>query len=219
MTFDRNHRKLDIRLDINLDEKIKKAAETIGAGGLVVYPTETVYGLGADALNRDAVLKVFAAKSRALDNPLSVAVKDLKQADTIAYVNDAARKLAEAFLPGPLTIVLKKRSILPKELTSGLDNVGIRIPDNPVALRLIELAGPITATSANISGQPSPTTAEEAKRQIGEHVDLILDGGECKIGEESTVVDVSEEGEEFKILREGTIVSQAIEAVLKLKPN
>lgn len=199
-----------------IERGMAEAAEIIKNGGVVVYPTETVYGLGASATNRIAILKVYEAKKRPINNPLSVAVKDLKQADELVYTNSYARKLAKAFLPGPLTIILKKKAILPKELTGGLESVGIRIPDHPIALRLIELAGPITATSANVSGQPAPKTTQEAKRQLGEAVNLILDGGECKIGEPSTVLDLSVEGK-FKILREGVIRKESIEAVLKDK--
>jgi L-threonylcarbamoyladenylate synthase len=197
-----------------LDKAIKEAAAIIKAGGLVVYPTETVYGLGASAFSRIAVLKVFAAKKRPLDNPLSVAVKDMKQADEIAYVNTAARKLAKVFLPGPLTIVLKKKANLPKELTSCSDKVGIRIPRNEIAIKLIELAGPITATSANISGQQPITTADEAREQLGNKVDFILDGGPSQIGVESTVVDVSEEGR-CEILRDGAIARVSIKDALR----
>lgn len=203
--------------DMVVPEKaIKEAAGIVRAGGLVVYPTETVYGIGACASNRIAVLKVFAAKKRPLDNPLSVAVHDMKQADEIAYVNSAARKLAEAFLPGPLTIVLKKKARLPEELTAGSDKVGIRIPSNSAALRLIELAGPITATSANISGQPSITTADEAREQLDGRVDFVLDGGPSRIGVESTVVDVSEDGV-FEILRDGAVARVDIKRVLALR--
>jgi L-threonylcarbamoyladenylate synthase len=197
-----------------LDKAIKEAAAIIKAGGLVVYPTETVYGLGASAFSRIAVLKVFAAKKRPLDNPLSVAVKDMKQADEIAYVNTAARKLAKVFLPGPLTIVLKKKANLPKELTSGSGKVGIRIPRNEIALKLIKLAGPITATSANISGQHPITTADEARKQLAGRVDFVLDGGPSQIGVESTVVDVSEEGK-CEILRDGAIARVTIKDTLR----
>ena len=201
------------RTFVPIEKKIEEAAKIIKAGGLVIYPTETVYGLAADVSNRIAVLKVFAAKRRPLDNPLSVAVKDLNQADTLAYINRYARKLAKAFLPGPLTIILKKKALLPKELTAGTDKIGIRIPSHPIALKLIELAGPITATSANISGEPAPKTTYDAKKQLGERVNFILDGGECKIGEPSTVVDVSVD-EEYEILRTGSISRHEIKEAL-----
>jgi len=198
------------------EKALKEAAAMIKAGGLVVYPTETVYGLGASAFSRIAVLKVFAAKKRPLGNPLSVAVHDIMQADEIAYVNAAARKLAAKFLPGPLTMVLRKKARLPAELTAGSDKVGIRIPRNDIALKLIELAGPITATSANVSGQPSITTADEARRQLEGRVDFVLDGGPSTLGVESTVVDVSEDGR-FEILRDGAVARQSIKDALSGK--
>lgn len=196
-----------------MGRQIKEAADIIKAGGLVIYPTETVYGLAANPRNRIAVLKVFGAKNRPLDNPLSVAVKDLNQADDIVYLNLSAKRLAKIFLPGPLTMVLKKKALLPKELTGGLERVGIRVPNHPVALSLIELAGPITATSANLSGEPAPKTADEAKKQIGDKADFVLDAGMCGSGEPSTVIDLSEG--EYRILREGGISKKMIEKVLK----
>ncbi len=195
------------------DKKIEEAAELIKAGGLVIYPTETVYGLAADPFNRIAVLKVFGAKRRSLDKPLSVAVSSLDEADKLVFVNGAARKIAGAFLPGPITMILKKKARLPKELTASSDKLGIRIPNHPVALRLIELAGPITATSANISDQPAPTTAYDAKKQIGKDVDFVLDGGESKIKKPSTVIDLTDE-KSPKILRIGAVSEEKIKQVL-----
>jgi L-threonylcarbamoyladenylate synthase len=197
-----------------LERKVQEAAIIIKAGGLVVYPTETVYGLAADPRNRIAILKVFGAKNRPMDNPLSVAVRNLDQADDLVYLNAAVKKVAKAFLPGPLTVVLKKKALLPKELTGGLDKVGIRIPGHPVALRLIELAGPITATSANVSGEPAPVTADEAKEQLGDKVNFILDTGVSGSGQPSTVVDLSEKGK-IEILRGGNISKKMLESVLK----
>ena len=194
------------------NKKIKEAAELIKAGGLVIYPTETVYGLAADPFNRIAVLKVFGAKRRPLNKPLSVATSSLEKADELVFINEAARKIAGAFLPGPITMILKKKARLPKELTAGSEKLGIRIPDHPIALRLIELAGPITATSANITGQPAPTTAYEAKKQIGKSVDFVLDGGECKIKEPSTVIDLMEKP---KIIRAGAVPEGEIEKILE----
>ena len=194
-------------------KEIKEAVKIIKAGGLVIYPTETVYGLGADAFNRIAVLKVFAAKRRPLGNPLSVAVSSLKEADKLVFVNKPAREIAGAFLPGPITMILKKKARLPKELTAASDKLGIRIPDHSIALHLIELAGPITATSANISGQPTPTTGYDAKKQIGNRADFVLDGGRCKIKKPSTIIDLTEP-EEPKILRIGAVPKDDIKKVL-----
>lgn len=195
------------------DKEVKEAAEIIKAGGLVIYPTETVYGLGADPFNRIAVLKVFGAKRRSFDKPLPVAVSSLEEADKLVFVNDPARKIAGAFLPGPVTMILKKKARLPKELTAASDKIGIRVPDHPIALRLIELAGSITATSANISGKPAPTTGYDAKKQIGDRVNFVLDGGRCKIKEPSTVIDLTEP-EEPKLLRVGAVPEEDIKKVL-----
>lgn len=196
------------------EKELKEAARLIKAGGLVIYPTETVYGLGADPFNRIAVLKIFGAKRRSFDKPLPVAVSSLEEADKLAFVNEPARKIAGAFLPGPVTMILKKKARLPKELTAASDKIGIRIPDHPIALRLIELAGPITSTSANISGKPAPTTSYDAKRQMGNRVNFVLDGGRCKIKEPSTVIDLTEP-KEPKILRAGTISEEDIKKVLR----
>lgn len=192
---------------------IKEAAIIIKAGGLVVYPTETLYGLGASATNRIAVLKVFAAKKRPMHMPLSVAVKDIYQAEELVYMNNYAKKLAERFLPGPLTMVMKKKALLPKELTAGEETLGIRIPNHYVALKLIEMAGPITATSANISGMPPPKNTYEAKDQLGDKVNFYLNFGDTKLGDPSTVIDLTKEGE-YKILRAGTVTKDAIEKVI-----
>ncbi len=198
------------------EKTIADAAHIIKEGGLVVYPTETIYGLGADPFNRISVLKVFGAKRRPFKKPLSVAVTDFDQMDELVFTNNAARRLSEAFMPGPLTIILKKKARLPKELTSRSEKLGIRIPDNQIALKFIEAAGPVTATSANVSGQPNPITAKDAKDQLGNSIDFILDGGMCKLGKPSTVVDLSVEGS-FEILREGSITRQEIERVLNRK--
>jgi len=196
------------------ERDIKEAARIIKLGGLVVYPTETVYGIAANIRNRIAILKVFAVKRRPLDNPLSVAVKDLNQADELVYTNRFVKKLAKVFLPGPLTIILKKKAILPKELNAGSDKLGIRIPKNFVALRLIELAGPITATSANVSGKDAPKNAYEARGQLGDKVNFVLDDGKTEIGETSTVVEIFDDGK-FKILRKGVVTKKAIKKVLE----
>ncbi len=196
-----------------LKKQIEEASEIIKAGGLVAYPTETVYGLGADPFNRIAILKVFAAKSREFDKPLSVAVSDINQMDELVYTNSNARKISKEFLPGPITLILKKKAILPSELTSNSDKLGIRMPDNEIALELIKKSGPITATSANISGNNDARNAKEVEIQLGSKIDYILNGGECKTGKPSTVVDLSEEND-FQILREGDIKKDSIEKLL-----
>jgi L-threonylcarbamoyladenylate synthase len=193
---------------------IEKAAKVIGDGGIVVYPTETVYGLGADPFSKESIMKVFEAKGRSKAMPLSVAVRDFKDAGRIGVVNKAAKALASKFMPGPITIIIEKSEGLPYELTSGLGTIGIRVPDHPIAIKLIGLAGPITATSANISGQESPRSYREASAQMSGRVGLILDGGACKVGKESTIVDVSKEGT-FSIVREGAIGKDMIGKVLR----
>jgi len=189
----------------NLDlEKIKEAAHMIKQGGTVVLPTETVYGLGADGLNSEAVKKIFVAKGRPQDNPLIIHVcnKDIgKYAKNIPQV---ANKLIEKFWPGPLTLLFEKEDIIPNDTTAGLDTVGIRMPRNNAALKLIELAGrPIAAPSANLSGKPSPTELKRCVEDLDGRVDIILGGNESEIGLESTIVDCT--GERLCILRPGAI--------------
>lgn len=172
---------------------IREAAAIIRAGGLVAFPTETVYGLGADATNADAVTRVFAAKGRPADNPLIVHVA--RPADVIALVTAIplhARELMERFWPGPLTLALPRTDRVPGVVTAGLSTVGVRMPAHPVALHLIEAAGvPIAAPSANLSGRPSPTTAQHVLEDLSGRIDMVLDGGETGVGVESTFVDLS----------------------------
>jgi L-threonylcarbamoyladenylate synthase len=171
-------------------------------------------------------MRIFEAKGRDAGKPISIAVANIEQARQVAEWNASAEALAKRFLPGPLTIILKKRTKLPNEfpanfpseLTCGKDSIGVRIVDHPVALELIELVGgPITATSANISGQSEPRTADDAVRQIGDKVDFVLDAGECPIGKPSTVVDLTGERGKPKIIREGAITKGEIEEVLSFK--
>ena len=186
------------------DASLTKAGEILRRGGLVVFPTETVYGLGADALDADAAKKIYAAKGRPSDNPLIVHIADPADADKYAVVGDAYKRLAKAFMPGPLTVLLPKRDCIPMTVTGGLDSVGIRCPENPIARRMIAAAGvPIAAPSANISGKPSPTSAEHVRFDMDGKVDMILDGGECTVGLESTIVKV--EGDKLTLLRPGAI--------------
>ena len=177
----------------NSGKIITKAARIIKQGGTVAFPTETVYGLGADALNPDAVRKIFKAKGRPLDNPLIVHIADIEQLDVIASdVPGSARNLMDAFWPGPLTMIFKREDIVPDVITCGLDTVAIRMPDNPIALELIREAGtPIAAPSANISGRPSPTTAEHVISDLSGRIDAVIDGGAVRVGVESTVLDMT----------------------------
>ncbi|MDI6884182.1 MAG: L-threonylcarbamoyladenylate synthase [Hadesarchaea archaeon] len=193
---------------------ITKAAAVVKAGGLVVYPTETVYGLGADACSDEAVAKVFAAKVRPLESPISVAVSSIEMARQVAELTPVAETLLKKFAPGPLTVVVKAKPTVSKLLTSGTGKVGIRVPDHPAALRLIEFAGgPITTTSANVSGGPPPTTVKEALGQLGDKIDLALDAGRCELRTPSTVVDLSTK--HLKILREGPITGGDIRKALR----
>ncbi|MBQ7039655.1 MAG: threonylcarbamoyl-AMP synthase [Clostridia bacterium] len=192
------------------DEIIKQAAETLKNGGLVAFPTETVYGLGADGLNAKAVKSIFEAKGRPSDNPLILHISDKKQLEKIVKtVNKTAKALMDAFWPGPLTLVMEKTDAVPNETSGGLSTVAVRFPAHPLALKLIEAAGvPIAAPSANTSGRPSPTKAEHVKEDMDGKIPWILDGGSCDIGVESTVVDVT--GENPIILRPGKITFEQI---------
>ncbi len=186
-------------------KSIATAAQTIKSGGIVAFPTETVYGLGADARNEDAVKSVFEAKGRPQDNPLICHVSSYEELLEIAYDEKGlAKKLVDAFSPGPLTLVLKKKSVIPNSVTAGLSTVAVRIPNHDVALSLIKESGcPIAAPSANTSGRPSPTTAEEVYEDMKGKIPQIIDGGKCDVGIESTVLDIS--GEIPVILRPGLI--------------
>ncbi len=191
-------------------EGIEKAVKALRRGALVIYPTDTLYGLGCNALDERAIKKVFAAKKRPISNPLSIAVDSIEMMGRYAKLTGAAEKLAQEFLPGALTIVLEKKD-LPSALTCGLPNVGIRIPDSDIALKLIELLGvPITATSANISGNAPPSSAEDAASQIKD-ADIALDTGQLKGSTPSTVVDLTGKP---KILREGAIKRRELEKVI-----
>lgn len=187
---------------------IAAAAAVLRAGGLVAFPTETVYGLGANALDAAAVRRVFAAKGRPADNPLIVHVASLAAAlEVAAWLSPLARSLAERFWPGPLTLVVEADPAVPAVTTGGLTTVAVRIPDHPVALALLRAAGvPVAAPSANRSGRPSPTTAQHVADDLGQAVDVVVDGGACHVGVESTVVDAR--GDVPVILREGAVTRE-----------
>ncbi len=176
---------------INIDE-LNEAAKVLLSGGLVIFPTETVYGIGANALDSNAVNKIFVAKGRASDNPLIVHIANFDMINDLVYPPTLMEQaLMDAFMPGPFTLVLKKKDIVPMIVTANLNTVGIRMPDNKIAHDLIELAGvPIAAPSANISSKPSGTKIDDIKDEFMDKVDIIIDGGETKIGIESTVCKV-----------------------------
>ncbi len=196
------------------DEAIAEAGTLIGAGRLVAFPTETVYGLGADATSDAAVAGIFAAKDRPQFNPLIVHVPDRAAAEREALFDSRARALADAFWPGPLSLVLARRpdTRLSLLVSAGLETVALRTPDHAVARALLAAAGrPIAAPSANRSGEVSPTTAKHVAQSLGARVDLILDGGPCPVGLESTVIDLS--GPHPALLRPGGIVRAAVEEI------
>ncbi|MDU3289192.1 L-threonylcarbamoyladenylate synthase [Enterocloster bolteae] len=202
---DRNHIK---------DEELKEAASILRSGGLVAFPTETVYGLGGNALDEDAARKIYAAKGRPSDNPLIAHVSCVEEvAPLVKEIPEAGRKLMEAFWPGPLTMIFPKSEKVPYGTTGGLDTVAIRMPDDPVANRLIALAGvPVAAPSANTSGRPSPTTADHVWQDMNGRIEMIIDGGPVGIGVESTIVDVSSAVP--AVLRPGAITMEMLAEVL-----
>lgn len=186
-----------IKLDEkNIDEElVNKAGQIIKAGGLVAFPTETVYGLGGDALNPLSSAKIYAAKGRPSDNPLIVHIADMDALDSIVEnIPQTAKKLADAFWPGPLTMVFKKSDKVPLETTGGLDTVAVRMPDNKIALEFIRQSGGyVAAPSANKSGRPSTTKAEHVMEDMKGRIEMVLDGGSSTIGLESTIVDLTED--------------------------
>ena len=193
---------------------ISKAARIIKSGGLVAFPTETVYGLGADAFNPEAVAKIFTAKGRPQDNPLIIHVYNMAQAELIVKFNDAARKLAKAFWPGPLTLVLPAEDFIPPITRGGLPTAAIRMPDNPTARALIYASDTlIAAPSANLSGRPSPTDSEAVLHDMNGKIDMIVDGGSVKLGIESTVIDMTNP-ERPLMLRPGGMPRELIEQEL-----
>ncbi len=196
-------------------EEIRKAADIIRSGGLVVFPTETVYGLGANALDSAAVKKIYALKGRPTTSPLIVHVASIEQARRLAAEwPEEAEQLARDYWPGPLTLVVPKQQVIPNEVTAGLSTVGLRMPRHPVALELLRSAGvPIAAPSANRFTQLSPTTAQHVREAFGNETPFLLDGGPCEVGLESTVVAVTKEG--LEVLRPGmAFVEDAVAAAV-----
>lgn len=201
--------------EVKIEEQVlKEAGEILKAGGLVAFPTETVYGLGADALNEEAAAKTYAAKGRPSDNPLIVHIADLDALGRIAEdIPQTAVRLAEKFWPGPLTMIFDKSEAVPYGTTGGLDTVAVRMPANVIARELIRAAGGyVSAPSANTSGRPSPTTAEHVREDLDGKIDMILDGGSVDIGLESTIVDMTTEPP--MILRPGAVTAEMMEPVI-----
>ena len=201
------------KISSSTNEALQLAADLLRSGQLVAFPTETVYGLGANALDSEAVPGIFAAKGRPADNPLIVHIHDRAQLDGLCHVSDAARSLMDAFWPGPLTLIMPRKPAVPDAVTAGLDTVAVRMPSHPVAAALLRACDlPIAAPSANRSGRPSPTTAQHVLQDMDRRIPLILDGGPCQVGLESTVVDMAHDMP--CILRPGGVTQAMLEAVL-----
>lgn len=197
-------------------EVIKKAAEIIKKSGTVAFPTETVYGLGANCFDKVAILRIFEIKRRPPDNPLIVHISNLQELNLLVEDDvEKAKPLIETFWPGPVTLIFRKKPQVPKEVTGGLETVAVRMPSHPVAKKLIEISGvPIAAPSANLSGRPSPTNAQHVIEDLYGLVDVIIDGGETPLGLESTVIDLSRG--EPTLLRPGPAT---VEEIRKVMPN
>ena len=191
-------------------ERLAGAARTIREGGLCVFPTETVYGIGGDATSPDSAKKIYAAKGRPSDNPLIIHVAFPEEAERYAVTVPLYYKLAKHFMPGPLTVIMRKRDTIPLEVTGGLDTVAVRCPSHPVAHELIRLAGvPVAAPSANISGRPSATSARYAAEDFSGKVEYIIDGGPCEVGLESTIVKITGD-DSLLLLRPGAVTYEAL---------
>ncbi|MBE5812148.1 MAG: threonylcarbamoyl-AMP synthase [Clostridiales bacterium] len=206
-------RRFIVETQVLSKRRIKKASEIIKNNGTVIFPTETVYGLGANALSEDAVKKIFIAKGRPADNPLIVHIADFDDIyNFVEEVPENAQRLAKAYWPGPMTLVMKKKDNIPAVVSAGLDTVGVRLPENKIARKLIRLSGyPIAAPSANLSGSPSPTTVEHVLNDMLGRVDAIIKGKDSKVGVESTVIDVT--GDIPVILRPGGITAEMIKKI------
>lgn len=192
-------------LEENKNEKIRKIGETLKQGKIVVFPTETVYGIGVNGLDKEAVRKLYEVKQRPLDKPISLLVSDFEMIEKVAKdISELEYKIMRKYFPGPLTIVLNKKDIVPDEVTANGKTVGIRMPDNEDTLKIIKEAGfPIATPSANISGRPSGTNIDMIMKDFEDKVDLYVDGGESKIGMPSTIIRV--ENNQIKVLRQGSI--------------
>lgn len=201
--------------DNDLNLKLSSAAEIIKNGGLVVFPTETVYGLGADATNSEAVKNIFVAKGRPSDNPLIIHIATPEDAEKYTYTNEIYYKLAKRFMPGPLTVILKSKDTIPLTTRAGLETVAVRCPENKIARSLIFSSGvPIAAPSANLSGTPSATNALHVINDMMGRVDMIIDGGECDFGLESTIVKI-EDDDTVTLLRPGKITVEELSEIVE----
>lgn len=203
------------------DTDLHLAAELLKGGKLVAFPTETVYGLGGNALLSDAASHIYEAKGRPQDNPLIIHLADPAEADRYCITNTLFHLLAQAFMPGPLTVILPKRDCIPYTVTGGLDTVAVRVPSHPIANRMLQFAGiPVAAPSANLSGKPSPTTAQHVMHDLLGRIDAIIDGGACEIGVESTIVKIDDGT--ITLLRPGAITYEMLRALcgnIKVDPS
>lgn len=191
----------------------RAAADAVTTGELIVYPTDTVYGIGASITNQQAVKALFAAKHRPYDMALSVAVADKEMISRIAVLNDTAEKLIDKFLPGPLTIIIKKRPDVPNIVTANSDKIGFRIPDHPVAREICRMSGPIVATSANTHSKPDAVNIDMAVEAFGDQISVYVDDGPSPGGKPSTIVWIKDD--EYEIVRQGEITAEMIEEALK----
>lgn len=209
---------LDCRNEIDY-KKLQEVADIIKQGGIVVFPTETVYGIGTNGLDSKAITQLYEVKQRPLNKPISLLVSSLKMIEAVTEnISDMEYKLMEAFFPGPLTIILKKNKVVPDNLTNNADTVGIRMPDNIIARKLIEYANvPIATPSANISGRSSGTNIQDIIKDFGDKVDYYIDGGPSELGIGSTIVKI--DGNEPIILRKGSISEEEINEVVNKYKN
>lgn len=192
--------------------KLKLIVSELAAGRLIVYPTETVYGLGCDPFDETAVKRVYMAKRRPFDMAMSIMVKDLRMMEEVGVLDDRARMLVRRFMPGPLTIIVPKRPSVPDILTASTNEIGLRIPDNPVAMKLIDEFGPLVTTSANVHSHGNPRTCQEAVDDLGASVSIYLDGGPTTYGTPSTIIQLTEQ--EMTLIRPGGLAPETIKAAL-----
>jgi len=188
---------------------IANATRLVTGGGVIVYPTETVYGLGANALDEQAILRVFQIKRRPHNMPISLAVSSMEMLQMVAELSNEDLALLEGIFPGPVSVLVRKKNIVPDILTAGSPIVGIRFPDHEIALRIIERCGPITSTSANRTGSRPPSSADEVSNDVAERVDLVVDGGKCRYAEPSTLLNL----EKREIIRAGAGLDKALRAI------
>jgi L-threonylcarbamoyladenylate synthase len=188
---------------------IARAARYVIGGGVIVYPTETVYGLGANALDEQAVMRVFQIKKRPISQPIFLAVSNFEMLKNVAEVSKDDLDILQQLLPGPVSVLVKKKGIVPDILTAGSPLVGIRYPDHETALRIIDLAGPITSTSANRTGSPPPTSAAKVSPEIQDRVDAVVDGGKCIYKQPSTLLDLQKR----EIIRPGAGLDKVMKAI------